>query len=133
MQLWEQSQIDNSRLRDELTRTRDELGAAKKKMDTMAQVFSVLNFSALGIFLKSALESHTFLSLLSLQAPPSSSGITDTEKKEKIALEKKLSEMEEELKVRNFFLSSFLQIFANIEVGKATIRARGSGLRIELQ
>ena len=77
---------------------------------------------------------HTFLSLLSLQAPPSSSGITDTEKKEKIALEKKLSEMEEELKVRNFF---FFFFFANL--CKYLSReghhkaARGSGLRIELQ
>jgi hypothetical protein len=33
------------------------------------------------------------------QTPSTTSGLTDTEKKEKIALEKKLSEMEEELKV----------------------------------
>ena len=34
-----------------------------------------------------------------MQTPSTTSGLTDTEKKEKIALEKKLSEMEEELKV----------------------------------
>jgi len=66
--LWEQAQLDNSRLRDDLARTRDELSAAKKKLDTM------------------------------VQTPSTTSGLTDTEKKEKIALEKKLSEMEEELK-----------------------------------
>lgn len=66
--LWEQSQLDNSRLRDELGRTRDELSAAKKKLEAM------------------------------VQAPPTTSGLSDTEKKEKMALEKKLSEMEEELK-----------------------------------
>jgi hypothetical protein len=67
--LWEQAQLDNSRLRDDLARTRDELSAAKKKLDTM------------------------------VQTPSTTSGLTDTEKKEKIALEKKLSEMEEELKL----------------------------------
>merc|ERR1712129_52397 len=67
--LWEQAQLDNSRLRDDLARTRDELSAAKKKLDTM------------------------------VQTPSATSGLTDTEKKEKIALEKKLSEMEEELKL----------------------------------
>merc|ERR1711956_87048 len=67
--LWEQAQLDNSRLRDDLARTRDELTAAKKKLDTM------------------------------VQTPSTTSGLTDTEKKEKIALEKKLSEMEEELKL----------------------------------
>merc|ERR1740122_800972 len=66
--LWEQAQLDNSRLRDDLARTRDELSAAKKKLDTM------------------------------VQTPSTTSGLTDTEKKEKIALEKKLSEMEEKLK-----------------------------------
>jgi len=66
--LWEQAQLDNSRLRDDLARTRDELSAAKKKVETM------------------------------VQTPSTTSGLTDTEKKEKIALEKKLSEMEEELK-----------------------------------
>merc|ERR1711899_681222 len=67
--LWEQAQLDNSRLRDDLARTRDELSAAKKKVETM------------------------------VQTPSTTSGLTDTEKKEKIALEKKLSEMEEELKL----------------------------------
>ena len=38
IQLWEQAQLDNSRLRDDLARTRDELSAAKKKLDTMVQV-----------------------------------------------------------------------------------------------
>jgi len=66
--LWEQSQIDNSRLRDELSKTRDELSAAKKKIETV------------------------------VQTPAPSGGLTDTEKKEKEALVKKLSEMEEELK-----------------------------------
>merc|ERR1719210_2990466 len=67
--LWEQSQLDNSKLNDELARTRDELSAAKKKLDTV------------------------------VQSPQPSSGLTDTEKKEKQALEKKLAEMEEELKL----------------------------------
>jgi len=67
--LWEQAQLDNSRLRDDLARTRDELSAAKKKLETM------------------------------VQTPSTTSGLTDTEKKEKLALEKKLSEMEEELKL----------------------------------
>ena len=38
IQLWEQAQLDNSRLRDDLARTRDELSAAKKKLETMVQV-----------------------------------------------------------------------------------------------
>lgn len=38
-QLWEQSQMDNSKLRDDLARTRDELSAAKKKLDTIVQVY----------------------------------------------------------------------------------------------
>ena len=38
IQLWEQAQLDNSRLRDDLARTRDELSAAKKKVETMVQV-----------------------------------------------------------------------------------------------
>merc|ERR1712001_447980 len=67
--LWEQAQLDNSRLRDDLARTRDELSAAKKKLDTV------------------------------VQSPQPSSGLSDTEKKEKQALEKKLAEMEEELKL----------------------------------
>jgi hypothetical protein len=67
--LWEQSQLDNSKLRDDLARTRDELKTASKKLDTV------------------------------VHSPPSSSGLTDTEKQEKKALEKKLSEMEEELKL----------------------------------
>merc|ERR1712061_934783 len=67
--LWEQAQLDNSKLRDDLARTRDELGAAKKKLDTV------------------------------VQSPQPSSGLSDTEKKEKQALEKKLAEMEEELKL----------------------------------
>merc|ERR1719468_537328 len=66
--LWEQSQMENSRLRDDLSKTRDELSAAKKKLDTVDRT------------------------------PVTTSGLTDTEKKEKLALEKKLSEMEEELK-----------------------------------
>ena len=37
-QLWEQSQLDNSKLRDDLARTRDELTTAKKKLDTVVQV-----------------------------------------------------------------------------------------------
>ena len=37
-QLWEQSQMDNSRLRDDLAKTRDELSAAKKKIETVVQV-----------------------------------------------------------------------------------------------
>ena len=37
-QLWEKSQLDNSKLNDELARTRDELSAAKKKLDTVVQV-----------------------------------------------------------------------------------------------
>ena len=37
-QLWEQSQMDNSRLRDDLAKTRDELSAAKKKLETAVQV-----------------------------------------------------------------------------------------------
>lgn len=41
------------------------------------------------------------LASYSLQTPSTTSGLTDTEKKEKMALEKKLSEMEEELKVRD--------------------------------
>lgn len=45
--------------------------------------------------------SRILLHFRAFQAPPSSSGLTDTEKKEKMALEKKLSEMEEELKVRS--------------------------------
>merc|ERR1711874_356512 len=67
--LWEQSQLDNSKLRDDLARTRDELTTAKKKLDTV------------------------------VQSPQPSSGLIDTEKKEKQALEKKLAEMEEELKL----------------------------------
>merc|ERR1712029_929221 len=35
--LWEKSQLDNSKLNDELARTRDELSAAKKKLDTVVQ------------------------------------------------------------------------------------------------
>ena len=38
IQLWEQAQLDNSRLRDDLARTRDELSAAKKKLETQVQV-----------------------------------------------------------------------------------------------
>jgi protein phosphatase 1 regulatory subunit 12A len=67
--LWDQSQLDNSKLRDDLARTRDELTTAKKKLDTV------------------------------VQSPQPSSGLSDTEKKEKQALEKKLAEMEEELKL----------------------------------
>ena len=44
-----------------------------------------------------------------LQTPAPSGGLTDTEKKEKEALVKKLSEMEEELKVITF--ADFLQVF----------------------
>lgn len=41
-QLWEQAQLDNSRLRDDLARTRDELSAAKKKLETMVQVYYII-------------------------------------------------------------------------------------------
>ena len=40
-QLWEQSQMDNSRLRDDLAKTRDELSAAKKKLETAVQVRNI--------------------------------------------------------------------------------------------
>merc|ERR1711874_598273 len=76
--LWEQSQLDNSKLRDDLARTRDELTTAKKKLDTV------------------------------VQSPQPSSGLSDTEKKEKQALEKKLAEMEEELKVCKFAADGML-------------------------
>ena len=84
--------MDNSRLRDDLAKTRDELSAAKKKLETAVQVRKNSwknSWNRLII--------HFFLVL---QTPAPSGGLTDTEKKEKQALEKKLSEMEEELKVR---------------------------------
>jgi len=65
--LWEESQISNSCLREDLAKVRDELTATRKKLESSMQV--VVN-----------------------------NGLTETEKKEKRALEKKLSEMEEELK-----------------------------------
>ena len=34
--------MDNSKLRDDLARTRDELSAAKKKLDTIVQVNDIL-------------------------------------------------------------------------------------------
>ena len=43
------------------------------------------------------------------QTPSTTSGLTDTEKKEKIALEKKLSEMEEELKVTIDFRLEYIE------------------------
>lgn len=65
--LWEESQISNSCLREDLAKVRDELTATRKKLESSMQV--VVN-----------------------------NGLSETEKKEKRALEKKLSEMEEELK-----------------------------------
>lgn len=66
--LWEESQISNSCLREDLAKVRDELTATRKKLESSMQV--VVN-----------------------------NGLSETEKKEKRALEKKLSEMEEELKL----------------------------------
>ena len=47
LQLWEQSQIDNSRLRDELSKTRDELSAAKKKIETVVHVSFIILFGSI--------------------------------------------------------------------------------------
>jgi len=66
--LWEESQISNSCLREDLAKVRDELSVTRKKLDSSMQV--VVN----------------------------NGGLSEGEKKEKRALEKKLSEMEEELK-----------------------------------
>lgn len=66
--LWEETQLENIKLRDDLNKVRDDLKSTKKKLD-------VAN-----------------------AAPPPGSSLTEAEKKEKLALEKKLSEMEEELK-----------------------------------
>ena len=59
-------------------------------------------FWRLSVFCVSALSFSLFLLVIALQVPPpgSNSSLSDAEKKEKLALEKKLSEMEEELKVR---------------------------------
>jgi len=65
--LWEEIQLENLKLRDDLNKFKDELKGAKKKLEANNGV-------------------------------PHSSGLSDAEKKEKLALEKKLSEMEEELK-----------------------------------
>ena len=55
-QLWEQSQLDNSKLRDDLARTRDELTTAKKKLDTVVQVIhSSLEFEKKKIMFKERL------------------------------------------------------------------------------
>ncbi len=38
LQLWEQAQLDNAKLRDDLTKTRDELKSATKKIDSISLV-----------------------------------------------------------------------------------------------
>merc|ERR1712008_554498 len=86
--LWEQAQLDNSRLRDDLARTRDELSAAKKKLDTMVQI--CIHERKI---MKSILGLHGLSYSVNYQR-------ADRHGREgEIALEKKPSEMEEELKL----------------------------------
>jgi len=80
-------------LRDELCKLKDDLGATRRQLDTAKTVSKCCCFG------------HIF-TLLFAPAPSqtSSSGggstLSEAERREKKVLEKKLSEMEEELKVR---------------------------------
>ncbi|XP_046450648.1 protein phosphatase 1 regulatory subunit 12A-like isoform X10 [Daphnia pulex] len=66
--LWEESQVENERLRDRLRSTHEELAKCKDQLDNAFQVSNARN------------------------------AMTEAEKRERRALERKLSEMEEELK-----------------------------------
>lgn len=66
--LWEESQVENERLRDRLRSTHEELSKCKDQLDNAFQVSNARN------------------------------AMTEAEKRERRALERKLSEMEEELK-----------------------------------
>jgi len=66
--LWEESQVENERLRDRLRTTHEDLSKCKDQLDKAFQVSNARN------------------------------AMTEAEKRERRALERKLSEMEEELK-----------------------------------
>lgn len=105
--MYEESQQANTRLKDDLEKVRHELVSSKKKFEEALKVkFSMLirvpifalntqNLSSLKIL------ANIIKQKLCLQVA-NSGGLTETEKKEKKALEKKLCEMEEELKVSLF-------------------------------
>jgi len=69
--LWEESQVENERLRDRLRTTHEDLSKCKDQLDNAFQVSNARN------------------------------ALTEAEKRERRALERKLSEMEEELKESN--------------------------------
>jgi len=69
--LWEESQVENERLRDRLRTTHEDLTKCKDQLDNAFQVSNARN------------------------------AMTEAEKRERRALERKLSEMEEELKESN--------------------------------
>ena len=103
--MYEESQQANTRLKDDLEKVRHELVSSKKKFEEALKVkFSMLIIVPIfALIHKSSLKilANIIKQKLCLQVA-NSGGLTETEKKEKKALEKKLCEMEEELKVSLF-------------------------------
>lgn len=102
--MYEESQQANTRLKDDLEKVRHELVSSKKKFEEALKVkFSMLIIVPIFALILSSLKilANIIKQKLCLQVA-NSGGLTETEKKEKKALEKKLCEMEEELKVSLF-------------------------------
>jgi len=125
LQLWEESQVENERLRDRLRSTHEELAKCKDQLDNAFQVVSpaldgyertardALNKScslvAFPMWNNEKLQNlcFYFLSPFLWAQSNARNAMTEAEKRERRALERKLSEMEEELKVSKLLISYF--------------------------
>ena len=90
LQLWEESQAENGRLRQDMTAMRVELEATKEQLENAFQVKLsdfILNVT-FGIYIQA------------------NSSVSDAEKEERKTMERKLEEMEEKLKVFPVYISS---------------------------
>ena len=105
-QLWEESQAENGRLRQDMTAMRVELEATKEQLENAFQVKLsdfILNVKV-GIYIQA------------------NSSVSDAEKEERKTMERKLEEMEEKLKVFPVYISSsFSLLFQSLTLNNVAL------------
>lgn len=84
--LYEQTLVENERLKDKLRKSEEELRDTKQTLEKINLVVSVF-----------FVRCHSVLFIIAFQT--SKNSLSELEKRERRAMERKLSEMEEELKV----------------------------------
>ena len=103
--MWEASQAENSRLKMEMNSLRLELESTKHQLENAFQVRRGILIRATNTLYSNLQVSNIMSSVL--QATNNS--VSDTEKEEKQAMEKKLEEMEEKIKVTILLTSTMFR------------------------